>query len=55
MGVVIAILLVAIVLGVLGVIVKGLLWLLFVAILVAVGAFVYGWVKNKARGGRTRV
>lgn len=50
MGLVIAILLVALFLGVLGVIVEGLLWLLFVAAIVAVAAFVVG----RLRGGSRR-
>jgi hypothetical protein len=55
MGLVIAILLVALFLGILGVVVEGLLWLLFVALIIAVAAFVVGRVRGATRGsGRTR-
>ena len=50
MGLVIAILLVALVIGILSVVVKGLLWLLFIAILLAAAAFVLG----RRRGGSRR-
>jgi hypothetical protein len=49
-GLVIAILIVALILGVLGVIIEGLLWLLVVAVIVAIGAFVVG----RLRGGSRR-
>jgi hypothetical protein len=48
-GLVIVILLVAIVIGVLSVVIKGLLWLLFIALLLAVAAFVIGWLRGGSR------
>lgn len=35
-------------LGILGALVKGLLWLTFIAVALFVGAAVFGWVKMKA-------
>lgn len=48
MGVVIAIIVIALVLGVLGAIVEGLLWLLFIGILLLVAAFVYGAMRGRS-------
>jgi hypothetical protein len=53
-GLVVAILLVALFLAVLSVVIKGLLWLLFIALLVAVAAFVVGRIRGGSRRtGRT--
>ena len=48
MGVVLLILLVAIVLGVLGIIVKGLLWLFFIALVLALVGFAMGYFRRKS-------
>lgn len=49
MGLVIAILLVALVIGILSVVIEGLLWLLFIALVIAAGAFVLGWLRGGPR------
>lgn len=36
-------------LGILGAVIKGLLWLTFIAVVLFVGAGVYGWFKFKTR------
>jgi hypothetical protein len=48
-GLVIAILLVALLLGLLGFIVKGLLWLVFIAAVLLLAAVVIGWVQRGMR------
>lgn len=49
MGLVIAIVIIALLLGVLGVIVEGLLWLLFIAAAVLLVAFIIGFVRGRSR------
>ena len=44
--------LVAIVLGIVGVVVKGLLYLLFIGIVVLLGALVFGALRMRRRPGR---
>lgn len=48
MGVVIAIIVIALLLGVLGVIVEGLLWLLFIGIALLVAGFIYGAIRRRS-------
>lgn len=48
MGIVIAIVIIALILGVLGVIVEGLLWLLFIAAAVLLVAFLIGVVRGRS-------
>lgn len=50
MIIVIGVILIALLFGVLGVIVEGLLWLLFIGIALAVGAFIFGAVRGRASG-----
>ena len=47
MGVVIAILVVAVLLSLLGIIVKSLIWLLFIGLLLAAGAFLLGATRRR--------
>jgi hypothetical protein len=52
---VIVILVAALLLGLLGFIVKGLLWLVFIAAVLLLAAFVIGWVQRGARGRQAGV
>ncbi|HET8930899.1 MAG TPA: hypothetical protein VFN21_09605 [Acidimicrobiales bacterium] len=38
-------------LGILGAVVKGLLWLTFIAVVLIVAAIAYGWFRFKRRSG----
>jgi len=53
MGWILLIIVLALVFGVLGVVVKGLLWLLFVGIVLFVAGLLFGAVKSRS-GSRTR-
>lgn len=48
MVIVIAVVVIALLLGVLGAIIEGLLWLLFIGIILLAGAFVYGAIKGRS-------
>ncbi len=49
MGVIVAIIIIALLLGVLGVLIEGLLWLLFIGIALLVAAFVFGAMRGRSR------
>ncbi len=49
MGVVIAIIVIALLLGVLGIIIEGVLWLLFIGVALLIAAFVYGAMRGRTR------
>ncbi|MGH9271338.1 MAG: hypothetical protein ACRDZ2_08685 [Ilumatobacteraceae bacterium] len=55
MNVAIVLLLIALALALLGVLVKGLLWLLFIGLLVAVAAFALGAASRRRLGGRRQL
>lgn len=50
MGVIIAVIVIALLLGVLGVIIEGLFWLLFIGIALLVGAFILGAIRGRTTG-----
>lgn len=50
MGIIIAIVLIALLLGVLGVIIEGLFWLLFIGAALLVGAFIVGSIRGRTSG-----
>ncbi len=49
MTAIVIILILLVLLGVLGAVIKGLLWLTLIAVVLFVGASVYGWFKVKSR------
>lgn len=50
MVIIIAIILIALLFGVLGVIVEGLLWLLFIGVALLAGAFIVGAIRGRTSG-----